>query len=260
MSDASARPRLPSALVTVSIVSHGQWHMVQPLLLQLEEFCHDVIATVVLTINIPEEVALNTNDFQFPIKCIRNSKPQGFGRNHNQAFQHCKTPWFLVLNPDIRLSECPINALLLNAKEESGLIAPRIIEPGRATPQSHRRLITPWELLSRRLTRHRPPVRPDWVPGMFMLVRQQAYADLGGFDERFFMYCEDHDLCLRLQLAGWGLYVEDNIIVFHEAQRLSHSSIRALRWHLASLIKTWTSFAFWRLSIYPRTKVNNPHR
>jgi len=79
---------------------------------------------------------------------------------------------------------------------------------------------------------------------MFMLVRQQAYAELGGFDERFFMYCEDHDFCLRLQLADWKMQAEDDVVVLHEAQRLSHSSLRALRWHLASLAKTWISLAF----------------
>lgn len=232
--------------VTVSIVSHGQWHLVQPLLHQLQKHCSAEIAKVVLTINIPEHVTLDTNRFQFPIVCIRNPGPQGFGSNHNQAFRHCATPWFLVLNPDIRLHNCPIGPLLFKATADTGLLSPRVVEPGMAAPQPHRRLITPWELLSRRLGGHRPPARPDWVPGMFMLVRQQAYAELDGFDKRFFMYCEDHDFCLRLQLAGWEVQTEDNIFIFHEAQRLSHSSLRALSWHLASLTKTWFSTAFWR--------------
>ena len=247
-----ADPPTPFPSVTVSIVSHGQWDLIKPLLLQLQELCKADIAAVVLTVNIPEPIALDEKIFELPIKCIRNHKPLGFGQNHNQAFQHCATPWFLVLNPNIRLRGCPLRALLSRAKEDTGLLAPRVVEPGEATPQPYRRLITPRELLSRRLTRHRPPAQPDWVPGMFMLVRQQAYAELGGFDERFYMYCEDHDFCLRLQLANWKLQAEEAVVVFHEAQRLSHSSPRALRWHVASLLKTWVSAAFWRFALRTR--------
>lgn len=244
--------------VTVSIVSHRQWHLVRPLLHQLQEHCSAEIAKVVLTINVPEQVTLDTSNFQFPIVCVHNPRPQGFGSNHNQAFRHCATPWFLVLNPDIRLHNCPIGPLLSKATADTGLLSPSVVEPGAAAPQPHRRLITPWELLSRRLGGHRPPTRPDWVPGMFMLVRQQAYAELGGFDERFFMYCEDHDFCLRLQLADWKMQAEDDVVVLHEAQRLSHSSLRALRWHLASLAKTWISLAFWRFITRPHTHTRKP--
>ncbi|ASI69195.1 glycosyl transferase [Diaphorobacter nitroreducens] len=249
---APPHPSTPPPSVTVSIVSHGQWHLVLPLLSQLQEFCSAEIAMVVLTLNIPERIIFDTNSFDFPFKCIRNPKPQGFGRNHNQAFQHCVTPWFLILNPDIRLNGCPLQVLLPRALEGTGLLAPRVVEPGMATPQPHRRFITPPELLSHRLAWRAPPTQPDWVPGMFMLVRQQAYAQLGGFDERFYMYCEDHDFCLRLQLTGWKMQAEDDAVVIHEAQRLSHSSLRALKWHLASLVKTWASAAFWRFAFRTR--------
>lgn len=253
MPAAPACPTPAPPLVTVSIVSHGQWHLIKPLLWQLQEVCQADIATVVLTVNIPEHLTLDEECFELPIKCVHNQKPQGFGQNHNQAFQHCATPWFLVLNPDIRLSDCPVRALLSRAKGDTGLLAPRVVEPGESSPQPYRKLITPWELLSRRLGQNRPPERPDWVPGMFMLIRRQAYAELGGFDERFYMYCEDHDLCLRLQLASWKLQTTDTVVVFHEAQRLSHSSLRALWWHLASLVKSWTSATFWKFALRPRT-------
>jgi N-acetylglucosaminyl-diphospho-decaprenol L-rhamnosyltransferase len=79
-----------------------------------------------------------------------------------------------------------------------------------------------------------------------MLLRTSAYREAKGFDERFFMYCEDVDLCLRLQIAGWKLQVATDTIVHHEAQRDSHSSLQALVWHLTSFVKLWTSEAFWK--------------
>jgi GT2 family glycosyltransferase len=240
-------PKLPaSRCVTVSIVSHGQWALIEPLLAQLEAFGADWIARVVLTCNLPEALPPRLPLADRLVR-IDNPQPRGFGANHNAAFAHCATGWFLVLNPDIRLQAGTLEALLAQAAPEAGLLAPRVLEPGKAAPEAHRHLPTPWELWTRRRPGHRPPARPDWVPGMFMLLRREAYATLGGFDERFFMYCEDVDLCARLQLAGWRLQVAEDVVVDHEAQRASNRSLRPLAWHLASLLRLWATPAFWRL-------------
>jgi N-acetylglucosaminyl-diphospho-decaprenol L-rhamnosyltransferase len=79
-----------------------------------------------------------------------------------------------------------------------------------------------------------------------MLFRSQAYRQIGGFDERFFMYGEDFDICARTQLAGWKLQVGEDLLARHEAQRASRSSRKHLYWHVTSLLKVWTSGAFWR--------------
>jgi GT2 family glycosyltransferase len=60
------------------------------------------------------------------------------------------------------------------------------------------------------------------------------------------MYCEDVDICGRLQLAGWDLQVAEEVVVMHEAQRASNVSLRPLLWHLTSFAKLWTSPAFWQ--------------
>jgi GT2 family glycosyltransferase len=79
-----------------------------------------------------------------------------------------------------------------------------------------------------------------------MLFRSEAYRQIGGFDERFFMYGEDFDICARLRLAGWKLSIAEHLQARHDAQRASHSSKRHLYWHLTSLLKVWSSAAFWR--------------
>ncbi|MCZ2497399.1 glycosyltransferase [Xylophilus sp. Kf1] len=231
--------------ITVSVVSHGQWTLVLPLLRQLDRWRHADLLKVVLTLNLPEAVALDP-DWRFACECLRNPQPKGFGANHNTAFAHCDTEWFLVINPDIRLDADVIDALLAFDDGSAGLLAPRIQEPGKAEPEPHRRLLTPWELLARRLPGYLPPARPAWVAGMFMLLRSAAFRQVGGFDQRFFMYCEDFDLCVRLQARGWPLLAVDSVSVRHEARRASHVDRRHLRWHVASLARTWLSRAFWR--------------
>ena len=82
---------------------------------------------------------------------------------------------------------------------------------------------------------------------MCLVVNAQAWRAVQGFDERFFLYCEDYDLCARLYNAGYSLVVDDATCVVHDAQRDSHRSSRHLRWHLESLAKVWLSAAFWRV-------------
>jgi N-acetylglucosaminyl-diphospho-decaprenol L-rhamnosyltransferase len=231
--------------VTVSIVSHGHWDEVQPLLHQLSTWCASSVDRVILTVNVPERVLVQT-DLGFPVEVIRNSRPRGFGPNHNTAFNRHTTPWFLVLNPDIRIDHDILSSLLSRAERDAGVLAPRVLEPDCSEPEPYRMLVTPAELLRRRRRGHTPPAYPSWMAGMFLLLRSKAYAELRGFDERFFMYCEDVDLCVRLQLSGWKMQVATDSIVLHEAQRDSHSSIRPLLWHIASFFKLWTSEAFWR--------------
>lgn len=231
--------------VTVSIVSHGQWSLIAPLLAQLEQYCRTSIAKVVLTVNIPEPLLLD-RAWNLPIECVNNLRPKGFGANHNAAFAHCRTPWFLILNPDIRLEGDVLSVLLGRTSRDAGLVTPRILEPGSDVPEPYRALLTPLELIRRRQAGHRHPPEPDWVAGMFMLIRNEAFAQVGGFDERYFMYCEDFDLCARLRLAGWKLQAETSATVLHLAQRASQRAARPLLWHLTSFVRVWTSRAFWR--------------
>jgi len=240
--------------ITVSIVSHGQLGLIRPLLEQLDRFSGATIEKVVLTINIPEADVLGHATFRFPIERIENSAPKGFGANHNQAFRHCGTPWFLVLNPDIRFDRDVLAPLIAEAAPDSGLLTPRIMEPGKTEPEQHRNIITPLEILTRRRPGYVRPAVPAWIPGLFMLFRSEAYGAIGGFDERFFMYGEDFDICARTRLAGWRLQVAEDLTALHDARRASHRSTRHLYWHVTSLLKLWVSPTFWRYRALPATR------
>ena len=206
-----AIPATTSPAVTISIVSHGQLELVRPLLDQIDRFSREQVAKVVLTLNIPESDApLAGAAWGFALERIENAQPKGFGANHNQAFERCATPWFLVLNPDIRFDADVLAPLIALAAPDAGLLTPRIMEPGKREPEQHRDILTPLEILTRKKPGYARPTVPAWVPGLFMLFRAEAYAAVRGFDERFFMYGEDFDICARVQLAGWHpLFYED---------------------------------------------------
>jgi GT2 family glycosyltransferase len=78
----------------------------------------------------------------------------------------------------------------------------------------------------------------DWASAAFWVVPSTVYSKLGGFDENFFMYCEDVDFCLRMQLRGWRL-VQVPVRARHLAHRGSHRQWRYLGWHIRSLLRLW---------------------
>lgn len=240
------RATAPLKPVTVSVVSHGQLHLLAPLIAQLNQYCAATVDKIVLTHNLRQDLSASPHS-AITLLHIENEQPKGFGANHNAAFERCTTPWFLVLNPDIRLFDDVLLALLGQAAATSAMLTPRIYEPGSSTPEPHRRLITPLEIILRKRPCYQAPAQPAWIPGLLMLIRSDVYRQIGGFNaQRFFLYGEDVDLCARVRLAGWGIQAVEPLRVEHQAQRASHVKPKYLYWHLTSLIKLWLSPEYWR--------------
>jgi N-acetylglucosaminyl-diphospho-decaprenol L-rhamnosyltransferase len=86
-----------------------------------------------------------------------------------------------------------------------------------------------------------------WLAGMCLMINSSAFKAIGGFDERHFLYCEDYDLCARLYVSGHKLLLDRRCRVVHDAQRGSHRSRRHLYLHVSSLVRVWTSRAFWHV-------------
>lgn len=239
-------PRKSQKSVTISIVSHNQLGLILPLLEQLGRMCSGLVDKIIITLNVPEPDLITAHGWGIPTEVVTNPMPKGFGANHNAAFARCKSPWFLVLNPDVRLDTDVLTPLLAFADSNIGLLAPRVLEPGKSVPEPHRDVLTPLEILLRHRSSYTPPEHPAWIAGVFMLFRSAAFRQIAGFDQRFFMYGEDFDICARLDLQGWGLKVHEGTRILHAAQRNSHRSRRHLYWHVTSLLKVWLSGVFWR--------------
>jgi N-acetylglucosaminyl-diphospho-decaprenol L-rhamnosyltransferase len=233
--------------LTASVVSHGQAQLVNTLIADLARHACPLLRRLVVTMNVPECEAVHAEGTPFEVLIVRNDRALGFGANHNRAFQHCDTGWFAVLNPDLRLDRDVLGALLAAGESGDGLIAPMILNADGSAADAARRLPTPQQVLGRRLrARARGPAADfDWLAGMCLLLNSEAFRSLGGFDERFFMYCEDADLSLRMQLTGWRVRRVTDVQIVHDARRDSRRSSRYLRWHLASLMRLWTSRSFW---------------
>ncbi len=240
----------PPADITLSIVSHGQSALVADLLDDVLAHA-DVRLEIVLTINIAEdERPLQPYIDALPVRVVRNAAPKGFGANHNAAFTLSTARHFAVVNPDIRARPLILGPLVETlGLPRVGTCGPLVLSVDGRIEDSARRFPTVPRLAGRlfaRLASRRPgpdyawkatAVDVDWIAGMFMLFRREAYEAVGGFDERYFMYLEDTDICRRLWQAGWSVKLDPRASVVHDARRASRRSLTHLQWHLTSALR-----------------------
>ncbi|MGC5780677.1 glycosyltransferase family 2 protein [Methylobacterium sp. NFXW15] len=157
-----------------------------------------------------------------PLEIIRNAENRGFGRACNQGAAAGKAPVILFLNPDARVEPDTLahaKAALL-AEPGWGIVGARLIESNGRTARSCARTPTPAAMFGRAFALDRLGLVPphfllDWdheddravdqVMGAFLMIRRDLFTALDGFDERFFVYYEDVDLCLRVRQAGFSV-------------------------------------------------------
>lgn len=233
----------PSLLV--SVVSHGHGKMVQSLLQDIADLSAGVVSRVVLTINIPEQTSfLQGKNWPFLLDLRFNEKPLGFGANHNAALSGAQEDFFCILNPDVRLQGVdPFAPLIHAAADAEGACAyPEQVDESGEVQDSERALVTPMALLRRRVLR-KTEERVDWVNAACMVFPRKLWEKIQGFDETYHMYCEDVDLCLRIQLVGFPLKKAPCTVV-HAGSRASHKRMDHLIWHVKSLLRLWNSSAY----------------
>jgi GT2 family glycosyltransferase len=238
---------ITQARITVSVVSHGHREIVASLLQQISDLRNSDIARVIVVHNLPDADLQKPLSAQFELIQLHNEKAKGFSANHNMAFLYCVTPWFAVLNPDIEFQHGDPFPALLSAGEADarlGMVAPALVQPDTGLIEPNRGFVSPLELIRRRLPGWVPPEEPAWLVGAFLLIRASTYKELGGFDERFRLYCEDVELGLRLKHAGWLIRRLESTKVIHLTERGSHRSLKLMFLHVVSLFRLWAIKSF----------------
>lgn len=200
--------------VTVSIVSGGSAQLLADCLASLPQAAGSAaldVAVVDNAIGAPlDELAAAHPD----VRWIRSPQRRGFGANHNMAVAGSDARHLFVLNDDTVLGPSCIERLVrfMDRNPTVGCAGPRMVFADGRRQASAFRFPTPARLALTALTLERRgwvmsdtdrARRVDWVHGAAMFVRTQAFRDAGGFDEGFYMYSEDVDLCRRLQDMGW---------------------------------------------------------
>jgi N-acetylglucosaminyl-diphospho-decaprenol L-rhamnosyltransferase len=170
------------------------------------------------------------------VRLIENGSNLGFAAGANVGIRATEAPFVLLLNPDAEILSGTLASLVKVARDrpDAGAIGVLVRNPDRTIQPSARRVPRTFEALMHAFLGPLVPENPwtraytmadwdraserevEWISGSAMLLRREALRDVGVFDEGYFMYVEDVDLCTRLREVGWQVVFSPELEVVHE--------------------------------------------
>jgi GT2 family glycosyltransferase len=177
---------------------------------------------------------------RFPQARVVTSRNRGFAYGNNRGLEAADARYLLLLNPDTEVIEGTFGELidLLDSRPDVGLVGVRQVTADGALFPTIRRFPSVTRALGEALLCERWPIHPswagerlldwdayeregecDWTSGSFMLARREALLSAGLLDERFFIYAEEPDLCLRIKRAGWQVRHLPQMTIVHHADK-----------------------------------------
>lgn len=222
--------------LAVLIVSYNSAAWLGPCLASVYAHAGGVLLDVVVIDNDSRDGSAELVERDFPSTRVLRCENRGFACANNRGFETIDAPFVLYLNPDAEIREGDFADLVRAMRErpEVGLLGCRQLTPdGRVYP-TIRRFPNALRLLFESLGSERFPFRSpwlgereldpaaydrelacDWTSGSFMLARAEAVRAAGLMDERFFLYCEEPDLCLRIKQHGFEVRYTPAMTILH---------------------------------------------
>jgi GT2 family glycosyltransferase len=209
--------------VTIICVTHQSNLLVESLTATLQVFPH-----VLVIDNGSSDDTASALSRQLPhAKIIECKSNRGFAKANNEAMAYVDTPFALLLNPDSDIKPEALQVLLdaFYRYPSAGIVAPQSWRPDQKPQMCFR---PPFFCPSP----NKPYKVPDgicsarWLHGSCLLLRVDAFQHIGGFDENFFLYYEDDDLCLRMHAAGFECLLEPAAKAQHLGGASSTPSLR----------------------------------
>jgi GT2 family glycosyltransferase len=230
---ASADPDL-----AVVIVSTNEANWLEPCLRTIVEHAGDARLDIVVVDNECTDGTRHLVGSRFPQARVVSSENRGFAHANNQGVMTCTARYVLFLNPDTAIVEGTFGDLVaaLDERPDVGLVGVRQLTGDGTVWPTIRYFPSVTRALGEALASERWPVRTrwlgereldlaryarevecDWTSGSFMLARRDALLSAGLLDERFFIYSEETDLCLRVKRAGWRVRHLPTMTIVHHA-------------------------------------------
>jgi GT2 family glycosyltransferase len=215
---------------------------------------------IILACNNPDPAAQKANQAlaeALDIRFLGSLPNRGFGAGHNRILATVQTKYYVCCNPDVIIFPGCIQSLRAKAEgaTDSGLLAPKILNPDKSIQKLARKHLTVFNWITRQLARFfkiptyeskfdydRPQV-VEFVSGCFFLAEAEKLLNYQGFDESFFMYCEDADLSRRISASFKNYYVPEAVII-HEWHKGWTKSVKTFQLHLRSLVRFFMKHGF----------------
>lgn len=185
----------------------------------------------------------------------------GFGKGHNFIINKIESEYHAIINPDIVFIEDAFTPIIkyMNSNRDVGMCIPNIIDETGERLQVYRKELTIYDMFIRMFCRNLFPKRvaahtlqnkdytkPFQVPfgqGSFLVIRTELFKKLGGFDDRFFMYLEDADLCKRVNQISKLMYYPGASVI-HKWEQGSHKNKKLLKYHIISMRKYFQKWGY----------------
>jgi GT2 family glycosyltransferase len=235
--NSSAAERHDLAIVIVS-TNEAKW--LRPCLSSVFAHVGGASVDVVIADNESTDGTRALVESEFPLARVVTCVNRGFSHANNRAFATCDARYVLFLNPDTEILCGQFDELVaaLDARPDVGLAGVKQVTASGELFPTVRRRPTALRTLGEALWSERLPVTAswfgereldlaryereleiDWTSGSFMIARREAIEGAGMLDERFFIYSEETDLCLRIKRAGWSIRHLPHMTILHHAQK-----------------------------------------
>lgn len=216
--------------LTISIVNYNAGNFLVNCLKSLDKVKDELDFDVYVVDNASSDESIKNVKKLFPkFNYIENKENLGFGKAHNLVLRKAKTPYVLTLNPDCEVPSGTLSFMVkfMDENFDVGLSTCKVIKGnGDLDIASHRGFPTPkasfyyfflkndkyYHLTDRDMEK---PHEIDAAVGAFMLIRKSALDKVGFFDEDYFLYAEDIDLCFRIKKAGYKIMYVPDVDVKH---------------------------------------------
>jgi N-acetylglucosaminyl-diphospho-decaprenol L-rhamnosyltransferase len=240
---------MKSIKISISIVNHKHGILVVDLLsdlLSLKYSGLEIIVTNNVEDNLVESFVCENNDLVY----IKNNSPFGFGKNHNNAYKISHGDYFIVLNPDVRIKAFDFTSLInyFNINQKVFCITPKVVDLKGNLVDNVRDFPSIFDLFRRFVFRRidyyhksfKTPTKIPWAAGIFLMFPKDKYELLKGFDEKYFMYMEDVDICHRIERNQGDLIYFPEIEIVHDARRNNRKNLKHFFWHLKGVFRFFT--------------------
>jgi len=245
--------------VSVIIVTYNSAAEIIPCLSSIDENGGDIEREIIVVDNASMDGTAELVGERFPsVRVIRNDRNRGFGAAINQGARAADGRYLFLINPDSVLTNngLPEAIIFMDAHQGVGAAGCKVVNPDGAIQLSCRSFpsygtifFSRYSIMSRLFPNNRFSRRflladldhdekraVDWVSGAAMLLRKAALDEAGGFDEDYFLFIEDIDLCWRLRRKGWEVYYLPYPVVLHHIGKSSEKvKLRSIYHHHRSI-------------------------
>jgi len=254
--------------LSMTIVAYHNYEQIKVAIESIEKFTNlQIEKTIYISDNsaddVPKSEFMTYLSRYEDVVYIDNKNNLGFGRGHNAVLDYLKSDYHAIVNPDIEIDEDVFSSMLTYMEEnpEVGMVIPKIVDEKGALQAAYRKYPTVFDMFirmflkpffKRRQANHTlqnmdysRPFQIPFAQGCFLVIRTELFKYLNGFDDRYFMYMEDADLCRRVNEISRVVYYP-KATVMHAWEKGSHKNKKLLMIHIQSMVRYFNKWG-WKL-------------